>query len=418
MLDLYPFVRIHFCLFKVYRGSPRFRAGVGKKYGFGPERMIDYLALMGDKVDNIPGVPGVGEKTALALIQGLGGLDDIYGRLDEIAGLTFRGAKNMAAKLAEHRESAYMSYQLATIKLDVALDLGVQEYQTEAADKDALLALFEQFQFRSWIRDLTDGASPTASPTASARPEPVSAVLPELVVPSACDYRVVEHLDELAAIIASAEQTRQLAYLPVLAKGHYRDPVWIGLALATEPGRAWYLPFSAEDQPALPAVLLLPELGCINVWVRGLIEVNTTTTAAIAIGTTSTTSCKKNALLCVLRFALRCSVVYVELLCLFFCFAFLCFLRFAVCCSAFLLFVFCFGLLFSCCWCLHRLCFAFLIFTFCFACLRFALLCSHILVFYSALLWFAVLLCGAVLLLLLLLHFALLRFALLCFLLC
>ncbi|WP_287438397.1 DNA polymerase I [Reinekea sp.] len=258
--DMAQLVSAHVSLINTMNNEYLDVAGVGKKYGFGPERMIDYLALMGDKVDNIPGVPGVGEKTALALIQGLGGLDDIYGRLDEIAGLTFRGAKNMAAKLAEHRESAYMSYQLATIKLDVALDLGVQEYQTEAADKDALLALFEQFQFRSWIRDLTDGASPTASPTANARPEPVSAVLPELVVPSACDYRVVEHLDELAAIIASAEQTRQLAYLPVLAKGHYRDPVWIGLALATEPGRAWYLPFSAEDQPALPAAEVLAQL--------------------------------------------------------------------------------------------------------------------------------------------------------------
>ncbi|WP_320825385.1 DNA polymerase I [Reinekea sp.] len=240
-------------------------AGVGKKYGFGPERMIDYLALMGDKVDNIPGVPGVGEKTALALIQGLGGLDDIYGRLDEIAGLTFRGAKNMAAKLAEHRDSAYMSYQLATIKLDVALDLGVQDYQTESPDQAALLALFEQFQFRTWIRDMTDGTSSMVNP-AEVNPAEVerssagAAALPELIVPDACHYQVVASIDELDAIIASAQQSRQLAYLPVLAKGHYLDPVWIGLALATEPGRAWYVPLRAEDQPALPAAEVLARL--------------------------------------------------------------------------------------------------------------------------------------------------------------
>ena len=95
------------------------RAGVIEKFGIPPELIIDYLALLGDKSDNIPGVPGVGEKTALGLLQGIGGLDAIYDRLDEVAGLEFRGAKTMAPKLEEHKELAYLSYKLATIKTDV-----------------------------------------------------------------------------------------------------------------------------------------------------------------------------------------------------------------------------------------------------------------------------------------------------------
>src|SRR5690606_29694074 len=86
-------------------------AGILEKYGFPPERMIDFLALMGDKVDNIPGVPGVGEKTALGLIQALGSLDGIYANLDQVAALPLRGAKSLAAKLAQHREQAFLSLQ-------------------------------------------------------------------------------------------------------------------------------------------------------------------------------------------------------------------------------------------------------------------------------------------------------------------
>ena len=107
--------------------------GVAEKFGVGPDLIIDLLALVGDKVDNIPGVPGVGEKTALALLQGLGGLDDIYAALDRVADLEFRGAKTMAAKLEAQKDNAYMSYALATIKTDVALDLTPeQEARREA----------------------------------------------------------------------------------------------------------------------------------------------------------------------------------------------------------------------------------------------------------------------------------------------
>ncbi len=79
------------------------------KYGVPPELIIDFLALMGDSSDNIPGVPGVGEKTAQALLQGLGGLDTLYAEPEKIAELSFRGAKTMAAKLEQNKDVAYLS---------------------------------------------------------------------------------------------------------------------------------------------------------------------------------------------------------------------------------------------------------------------------------------------------------------------
>ena len=100
--------------------------GVKEKFGIPPEMIIDYLALMGDKVDNIPGVPGVGEKTALAMLQGLGNMDCIYENLDKLAALGFRGSKTMAKKMADNEEMARLSYRLATIKLDVELKKAIK----------------------------------------------------------------------------------------------------------------------------------------------------------------------------------------------------------------------------------------------------------------------------------------------------
>ena len=125
--DMAPLVNEHVTLVNTMTDTVMDTAGVEEKFGIPPGLVIDFLALMGDKVDNIPGVPGVGEKTALALLQGLGGLDEIYRNLDKVADLGFRGAKTMADKLEAERDNAYMSYQLATIKTDVDLDVHVKD---------------------------------------------------------------------------------------------------------------------------------------------------------------------------------------------------------------------------------------------------------------------------------------------------
>ena len=129
-------------------------AGVVEKFGVPPALIIDLLALMGDKIDNIPGVAGVGEKTALGLLQGLGGLDAIYASLDQVATLEFRGAKTMAAKLEKERDNAYLSYRLATIATDLELPLGPDELENAEPDRDGLLALFKDLEFKGWIDEL------------------------------------------------------------------------------------------------------------------------------------------------------------------------------------------------------------------------------------------------------------------------
>lgn len=130
---------------------------VEQKYGVPPALIIDFLAMMGDSSDNIPGVPGVGEKTAQALLQGLGGMQSIYDNLDKVADLSFRGAKTMAAKLEQNRDVAFLSYQLATIKTDVELDQPCEALTVSEPDVEALQALFSRFEFKRWLTDLQEG---------------------------------------------------------------------------------------------------------------------------------------------------------------------------------------------------------------------------------------------------------------------
>ncbi|HFQ4930242.1 DNA polymerase I [Vibrio vulnificus] len=135
------------------------REGVIEKFGIPPELIIDYLALMGDKVDNIPGVPGVGDKTATALLQGIGGLSQLYDHLDDIAALSFRGSKTMAKKLVDNKDNALLSYQLATIKLDVALQETPESLLKTEPNKDELIKLYGQLAFKSWLNELLDGGT-------------------------------------------------------------------------------------------------------------------------------------------------------------------------------------------------------------------------------------------------------------------
>ncbi len=137
------------------------REGVVEKFGIPPELIIDYLALMGDKVDNIPGVPGVGDKTATALLQGIGGLTKLYENLDDIAALGFRGSKTMAKKLVDNKDNAMLSYELATIKLDVELEETPESLLKAESNKDELIKLYGQLTFKSWLNELLEGGSGT-----------------------------------------------------------------------------------------------------------------------------------------------------------------------------------------------------------------------------------------------------------------
>jgi DNA polymerase-1 len=136
-----------------YAGNRRIAyKDVRESYGARAEQMVDFLALAGDSVDNIPGVRGVGPKTATALLDYFDSLDDIYARLDEVAGLSVRGAGKLGARLAEHKEAAILSRRLSAIACDVPINTDRELLQRRSPDLDSLSDLYDQADFGQALR--------------------------------------------------------------------------------------------------------------------------------------------------------------------------------------------------------------------------------------------------------------------------
>ncbi|WP_273830818.1 DNA polymerase I [Serratia bockelmannii] len=230
------------------------------KYGIPPELIIDFLALMGDSSDNIPGVPGVGEKTAQALLQGIGGLDALYGNLENIATLSFRGAKTMAAKLEQNKEVAYLSYKLATIKTDVELDLTCADLTVSAPDVDTLQQLFKQYEFKRWLADVEAGVwlenkKGAGAKAAGAAKSAIAAETPKALAEAKLSQ------DGYVTILDETTFTDWLARLKkadVFAFDTETDGLdtltanLIGLSFAIAPGEAAYLPVAHDYLDAPP----------------------------------------------------------------------------------------------------------------------------------------------------------------------
>ncbi|MGC0851976.1 DNA polymerase I [Pantoea agglomerans] len=253
---------------------------VEQKYGVPPALIIDFLAMMGDSSDNIPGVPGVGEKTAQALLQGLGSMQTIYDNLDKVADLGFRGAKTMATKLEQNRDVAFLSYQLATIKTDVELALPCEELTVTEPDTEALQALFSRYEFKRWLSDLQDGKwlqgkkSTTQAQKAQVdEPAPVaetSSVLPTEGYVTILDQDLFESwLEKLknSEVFAFDLETDALDTLSANI---------VGISFAVAPGEAAYLPVAhdyldAPDQLDRATVLaqLKPLLEDESAWKVG-----------------------------------------------------------------------------------------------------------------------------------------------------
>ena len=249
--DMAQLVNGHITLVNTMKNETLDVDGIKQKYGLPPELIIDYLALMGDKVDNIPGVPGVGEKTALGLLQGMGGgLDTIYADLDKVKTLSFRGAKTLSAKLEEHRDMAYLSYQLATIKTDCELAISLDELVVGEEDNEALIELYRELEFRTWLESLLKGPSQKAG-SASSSDDHDDTASAQGSSTSRQDVTILEQtqLDEWLKRLKKAEafcfdlETTSLDYMEA-------DIVGIGLAL--EPGEAAYIPLAHDYLDAPP----------------------------------------------------------------------------------------------------------------------------------------------------------------------
>ena len=244
--DIAQLVDEHITLVNTMTDNTLDRDGVREKFGIAPDLIIDYLALLGDKSDNIPGVPGVGEKTALALLQGIGGLDSIYDRLDEVAELPFRGAKTTSAKLVENKELAYLSYELATIKTDVELPLGVTELQNASPDKDQLLVLFTEMEFKTWVTDLSStGLTQRVDEDidSSQLSEP-KAISEKIFIKK--DYQMIVTEEQLDIWLEKLKVADLLAVDTETTSLDYMEAELVGISFAIAAGQAVYIPFGHD----------------------------------------------------------------------------------------------------------------------------------------------------------------------------
>ncbi|HET6820192.1 MAG TPA: DNA polymerase, partial [Candidatus Limnocylindria bacterium] len=256
-------------------------AKVMERYGLRPDQMLDYKALKGDTSDNIPGVPGVGEKTAIQLLQQFGTLDGIYERLDEVKG-------KLRDRLSEHRESAFMSREIGRIVTDLPVELNLEEARTGRYDRRAVAQRFRELEFRTLIDRLppssiaptgygpaeqetggglqlsldllggtraaadagADGTAPSGEadhrmPAADAVADPGGSI--EHVQP-----RIAASDEDRTALDAwFAEHGEEVALGWALGPGRALERPLLGIALAAGDGSAWYLPWS-DDRP-LPA---------------------------------------------------------------------------------------------------------------------------------------------------------------------
>ncbi|EKT61022.1 DNA polymerase I [Providencia sneebia] len=237
---------------------------VEDKYGIPPELIIDFLALMGDSSDNIPGVPGVGEKTALALLQGIGGLDKIYNSLDDIAGLGFRGSKTLAPKMEENRELAFLSYQLATIKTDVELDKSCEELVVADPNVDKLHQLFSRYEFKRWLADIENGtwmenkSGKVFTPATSFVSKKVEEAIAAPIL-SAENYETILDKADLERWLAKLSAAPLFAFDTETDSLNTQEAHLVGMSFAIEPGRAAYLPLG-HDYLDAPVQLPLDEV--------------------------------------------------------------------------------------------------------------------------------------------------------------
>ncbi|QJI34746.1 DNA polymerase I [Pseudomonas sp. ADAK13] len=243
--DMAQLVDGHITLVNTMTGSAMDVEGVKEKFGVAPEQIIDYLALMGDSSDNIPGVPGIGPKTASGLLVGVnGGLKELYEQLDIVPTLPIRGAKTLVAKLEEHKESAFLSYQLATIKIDVPLDVGLDDLHLIEPDREKLLELYTLLEFKSWIDEIQRDAKRvelSAAPSAAVTEEAVETVAPVSVEPV---YETILTQAQFDAWLKKLNDAKLFAFDTETTGVDAQQAQLVGVSFAVKAHEAAYIPLT------------------------------------------------------------------------------------------------------------------------------------------------------------------------------
>ncbi len=260
--DMAQLVNDHIMLINTMNNTLLDREGVIEKYGIPPELIIDYLALLGDSSDNIPGVKGVGEKTAIALLQGIGSMQAIYANLDKVAELSFRGAKTFAPKLEAEKETADLSYLLATIKTDVALDVTYDQLVTQPQQRDQLVELFGRYEFKRWLNEVMNDANPVTQTSAEKIPNNYQATQAVSLEQKSAPFAKVE-IDRTAYDCVNSPElfTKWLAKLQMaqlVAVDTETDNLdaiqanLVGISFGLENGEACYIPLAHKGKITQP----------------------------------------------------------------------------------------------------------------------------------------------------------------------
>ncbi|MGI9291380.1 MAG: DNA polymerase I [Gammaproteobacteria bacterium] len=220
---------------------PMDATGVVDKFEVRPDQIIDYLALVGDSSDNIPGVPKVGAKTAVALLAEFDGIEDILNGLEQVAELGIRGAKGIAERIAEHEETLRLSYKLATINCDVELDRTPASLVAQKPDVAILQPLYEELELRRLLSKL-DTAGEVIK---------VSAPKDENI---SISYETVLTNKQLDGWLKKIKQADLVALDTETTSIEYMAAEIVGLSLAVAPGDACYIPV-AHRYPGAPKQL-------------------------------------------------------------------------------------------------------------------------------------------------------------------
>ncbi|MCU1724720.1 DNA polymerase I [Pseudomonas sp. 5P_5.1_Bac1] len=260
--DMAQLVDEHITLVNTMTGTVLDIEGVKGKFGVAPEQIIDLLALMGDTADNIPGVKGVGEKTAVGLLVGVnGGLKELYENLDQVPALPIRGAKTLPAKLLEHKEMAFLSYQLATIKCDVELDVGLDDLHLREPDREKLRELYTLLEFKGWIDDLDREVRRAAQPApaaalnlTAAAATPEAAVAAEVVAPAAPEYETILDQARFDVWLQKLKDAPLFAFDTETTGIDAHQAQLVGVSFAVKAHEAAYIPLT-HSYPDAPVQL-------------------------------------------------------------------------------------------------------------------------------------------------------------------
>lgn len=247
--DLAQLVNEHVTLMNTMNNETLDIAGVQEKFGIAPGQIIDYLALTGDKADNIPGVPGVGPKTAVKWLVEHGSMEGVIANADSIGG-------KIGERLRENLDQLRLSYELATIRLDCELDLSVEQLVPGEEDAQALLGLFSALEFKSWVKELESQGVAAAQPPARSGDDDAdaqgaaedSAHRSLDVTPQTLRYTLVDTEESLQALLVALELAPRIAVSLETAGERFLDTEILGIALSTELGVSAYIPMAHENE--------------------------------------------------------------------------------------------------------------------------------------------------------------------------